>query len=841
MIYESAQKDIGGIIMNKSLFRPKMLNRERINHLLEGIFEMPIFYLSASMGYGKTTAVKCFLEAKREINSIWMPMAHGVEDEKWIWHRCCHYIENSNPELARKLFNMGLPENELEINQVVDTIIEGINQNTVVIVDDYQDVKGHTLIEILNCFVERASDKLHIVIISRVRPKPEFLMFNLKNQCQLMWQTDLAFTKEETRAFFELNGFEIESTKLDEMYAYTMGWIAPTYLLLLNYATSQNIDIIDQSAELIKTVVYDTMPPKMQQVLMMLAPLESFSLEQAIYITQISSAADYIKEMVKGNCFITFDTKTQEYHFHIIFKHTLLEELTLSTINQLEVFNRCGLWYEAQNKVIPAIDYYDKAGNHKGILKLMSKAGAIGYMNLAPQLIVDVFSHMRLEEKLEEPIGYLTYIHAYLRQTGDEEAVQMLYEAKAYYKAHEEIKNRNQILGEVLLIEGLTKQRNYHKVLECQKEAYTYFNKGRSIICEKTMIFTFGSIYLLAPFWREVGRLKDTMALIKENVWYFSHMCHGCGMGADYLVQAEYAYETGALNEAKVLAYKTIYKAETKEQMSVIINAYFILIRIALAQGEKEMARSFIEELEAKANGKTHPMLIKAITKLKGYIYSLTKELDKIPEDFRNFKMSEVNSLMIYTAIEPIIYGRTLLLRKKYIELEVLMETILEEYNHIQYLYGRIHAYILMAIAKKHLYGTQEGMKILSKAIALAQADKIIMPFIEQKEELSSLFKALQDKEPFIKLIMTNLSKKVEKGINKEGYKEQMSQLTEREVQVIELFIRGYKQSDIARELYISIDTVKRHMKNIYSKLAIHSKVELIEKMEDSIKPFKIQ
>jgi len=822
--------------MNRSLFRPKMLDRERINHLLEGIFETPIFYISASMGYGKTTAVRCFLENKKEINSVWIPMPHDVGDEKWVWHKCCHYIESYNIELARKLFNIGLPENELEVRKVVDIIIEAINKPTVVVIDDYQDIKGNIFIKMLTYFAESAPEKIHIVIISRIRPQPDFFMFNLKNQCNLMWQTDLAFTKEETRAFFVLNGFVLENTKLNEMYEYTMGWIASIYLLLLNYATNQNIDAIIQSAELIKTVVYDTLDSQVQQVLMMLAPLESFSLEQAVYITQIGSAGDSIKEMVKRNCFINLDVKTQEYHFHTIFKHTLLEELESSKNNQIEVLTRCAMWYEAKNNIILAIEYYDKAKNHKAILKLMSKMGAMEYMDIAPKLIIDVFSHMSLEEKLCEPIGYLTYIHAYLRQGGTKEAVRMLYEAKDYYEVHVESENRNQILGEILLIEGLTKCKDYHEIVACQKKAYAYFDKGHSIIAGKTMIFTFGSIYLLVPFWHEIGTLKANMELIKENIWYFNHMCHGCGMGGDYLVQAEYAYETGALDEAKVLAYKTIYKAETKDQMSIMIDAYFILMRVALAKGEKEAVGSYIKELEIKTNDKSHPMLIRAMTKSKAYIYALTKELDKIPEDFRNFKMSEVNVLMLYTAIEPIIYGMTLLLRENYIQLEILMETILEEYNQIQYLYGMIHAYILMAIARNRLYGVEKGVEVLGKAIELAKQDGIIMPFIERKEELNPLFEDVQNREPFIKMMMTYINKRQKKVVKKEGQEQYMSQLTEREIEVIKLFIRGYKQSEIATELHISIDTVKRHIKNIYSKLDIHSKAKLIEKMESSMK-----
>jgi DNA-binding CsgD family transcriptional regulator len=52
-------------------------------------------------------------------------------------------------------------------------------------------------------------------------------------------------------------------------------------------------------------------------------------------------------------------------------------------------------------------------------------------------------------------------------------------------------------------------------------------------------------------------------------------------------------------------------------------------------------------------------------------------------------------------------------------------------------------------------------------------------------------------------------------------------QLTAREKEVAELILSGYTRGQIAASLYISLSTVKTHIKNIYSKLEINSKREL--------------
>ena len=50
--------------------------------------------------------------------------------------------------------------------------------------------------------------------------------------------------------------------------------------------------------------------------------------------------------------------------------------------------------------------------------------------------------------------------------------------------------------------------------------------------------------------------------------------------------------------------------------------------------------------------------------------------------------------------------------------------------------------------------------------------------------------------------------------------------LTEREMQVLKLVARGMNNRDIAKELFISENTVKNHVRNILEKLQIHSRME---------------
>jgi DNA-binding NarL/FixJ family response regulator len=54
--------------------------------------------------------------------------------------------------------------------------------------------------------------------------------------------------------------------------------------------------------------------------------------------------------------------------------------------------------------------------------------------------------------------------------------------------------------------------------------------------------------------------------------------------------------------------------------------------------------------------------------------------------------------------------------------------------------------------------------------------------------------------------------------------------LTNREVSVLNLLAEGYNYQEIAETLFISVDTVRHHIRNIYKKLHVHSQSEAVAK-----------
>jgi len=61
------------------------------------------------------------------------------------------------------------------------------------------------------------------------------------------------------------------------------------------------------------------------------------------------------------------------------------------------------------------------------------------------------------------------------------------------------------------------------------------------------------------------------------------------------------------------------------------------------------------------------------------------------------------------------------------------------------------------------------------------------------------------------------------------------SVLTHRELQITRLLLRGYTRTSIAEKLYVTLETIKSHQKNIYSKLNISSHTQLFSLFFESL------
>ncbi|ATW25804.1 hypothetical protein DCMF_14440 [Candidatus Formimonas warabiya] len=212
----------------------------------------------------------------------------------------------------------------------------------------------------------------------------------------------------------------------------------------------------------------------------------------------------------------------------------------------------------------------------------------------------------------------------------------------------------------------------------------------------------YDEINLLYIYFRDQGTLKSIMQIVADKYVVYSTFANGNGTGSDYLAEAEYALETGDWSNAEISSFKTIYKARTKDQTSIIICATFNLMKLYIIQGKINEAIDMLKQLENDISEMNNPIHNSAIELCKGYIYACLGQSEKIPWWLQSGEMTEADMFFQGIAFSYIIYGKAVMLSGKYLELEVLTESFQEHFAIYNNQLGFIHNGIFEAVAKYH-------------------------------------------------------------------------------------------------------------------------------------------
>jgi DNA-binding NarL/FixJ family response regulator len=79
--------------------------------------------------------------------------------------------------------------------------------------------------------------------------------------------------------------------------------------------------------------------------------------------------------------------------------------------------------------------------------------------------------------------------------------------------------------------------------------------------------------------------------------------------------------------------------------------------------------------------------------------------------------------------------------------------------------------------------------------------------------------------------ISSQIARKVIEAFQvKEKKNDYFQQLSRREQEILEQLSRGFRYKEIADKLFVSVETVRTHIRNIYEKLHVNSRVEALKK-----------
>jgi LuxR family maltose regulon positive regulatory protein len=127
----------------------------------------------------------------------------------------------------------------------------------------------------------------------------------------------------------------------------------------------------------------------------------------------------------------------------------------------------------------------------------------------------------------------------------------------------------------------------------------------------------------------------------------------------------------------------------------------------------------------------------------------------------------------------------------------------------------------------------RHALTALERALLLGKQEGYIRLFVDEGEPMVALLHQADARGIAPDYVVTLLSAFGEQtGAAPSRAFPLVEPLTERELAVLRLLVRGLSNAEIARELIITVGTVKRHVNSIYGKLGVQSRTQAVARAQ---------
>jgi LuxR family maltose regulon positive regulatory protein len=162
-----------------------------------------------------------------------------------------------------------------------------------------------------------------------------------------------------------------------------------------------------------------------------------------------------------------------------------------------------------------------------------------------------------------------------------------------------------------------------------------------------------------------------------------------------------------------------------------------------------------------------------------------------------------------------------------------LLSTLLEAAEAAGALGYCIEILVLQTMAFQGQGKTDLALDALARALDLAEPEGYVRTFIDEGEPMGTLLRQTAARG----ITPDYVGKLLAASEREEGVERRTAALIEslsaRELEVLRLLATHLSSTEMAQELYISANTVRSHIKNIYGKLNVHSRRDAVERARE--------
>lgn len=808
--------------------------RKAVTSALDKTWQSPLTVIEAPMGYGKTTAVRTFLE-KSPACVLWKTLE--TDSVSSFWQGFVRLWEKIDMDCARRLSQLGFPESPRFVEEAVRLMeTPTLATPTVIVIDDYHLLCSPEVDWFLESLIKTEITNLHIVIMSRVIFGENTSELALKGYCNLIGKQHFELTKTEIIEYYKNCGVQLKQSEAEELLDYTEGWISALYLCLLNYLQQGRIEKPASLQQLLDKVVYQQCSDNAKELLLVLCIFDSFSLTQADFLCTNGNAEKLLQELLRKNAFISYDPLNQTYQLHNILTSYLRNLFDKRNLSQKQAtWQAAGHWYASVPDYLRAMEFFHKAGAYDDFLTMLELDKGFSIDSGHKQRLISSFSDCPPNIVAAHPRAALSYAINLFSFNEYELFAEQCEKISENISTNPDLtaSERNQLAGELEVLRSFTCFNRIPAMAAHHRQACKLLQKP-SAFYDRNGSWSFESPSVLYLFYRESGHLAQAVQELQSALPFYQQVCSGHGAGGEHVMLAEWHYYCGNFQQAEISAHTALYVAQANEQLASQLAALFIQLRLALHNGQTASVSEIIDSMHTALRQTGLHSYIRTIDLCEAYVYAALGNVKKVPAWIAGGNLQQ--NLLPFPAhgFYNIVYGKTLLMQSEYAKLLGLSGQFHQIAAIFPNLLAHIYTYIYEAAAHDRLNQPREAELALNRALELAAPDNLLMPFVENGSHILNLLKLRTKNAPqqsLVRSILKHYPVYAEKlaliqssltaADNLAGL------LTAREKEIAGLVAIGLSNQRIAANLFVTEITIKKALQSIYAKLGINSRTTL--------------
>lgn len=880
-------------LLATKLFRPvlrrELVHRERLTERLAAVLECPLTVVVAPAGWGKSSLIAEWLATQHVSGVAWLTLDEADNDLVQFLRYVIGAVRTVVPDFGQpslsRLDSVQPPTTESILSPMVNELTT-LPEDVVVVLDDYHVIEIPAIHQALTFLVDHLPPNAHLIVTARTNPPLPLARLRAQGSLNELRAAELAFTTEEATKFLnDAMDLQLSLNDVRELESRTEGWIAGLHLAALGLrgrAPALRHDFISTLSgthryilDYLAGEVFDRQPPDVQRFLLCTAILGGLTgaLCDAVLGESMGSEAaidgqTMLERLDDANLFVIRldDTRTW-YRYHQLFAGFLAERLRRDRPDLVpELHRRAARWLEESGRPAYAAEHALAAEDFDEAARLLE--AVIGPMiwqrgevvtlqrwlerlpreatRKRPRLSLDLAWALlwsaqidKIETRLQDAEqalqddpgpdaralrGEVAAIRAELaRQAGDTDAAIIMArralddlppDARLVRGATSGLLGQAQLVSGDAVAAGQAFAEAADLGMAPNTLALALIAQGRLVQAEA----------LQGRLHRAASTYHQTLA---QGESYGMSAAPALGVAQVYM--ADVLREWNDLTAAEDLVREGVARcSEWAGLAEMALDGCVTLARLLQARGDADDAFDALSMGDALGRGAHVSQSPERIALARVWLWLDFGDETAVTRWVRS-QQSGPQEPGYVSLLERVMQARVHLAQQRPDEAFAALDRLLEVAEAGGLGGCTIEILALRALSLQGQGQIAQAMPVLARALELAEPQGYIRLFVDEGAGMARLLREARSRGAASAYVDNLLAAFAAAG-TPTGDDGLVEPLSPRELELLRLLASGLSTTEIAEQLFITTGTARNHLKSIYGKLDVHSRVQAIER-----------